>query len=136
MSAQLKSFIDRILRLKTEQDELSSDIRDIYAEAKATGFDKAALGQVVTYLRKCEKNGHAKVDEAGAIFETYLAKYQSGTPIATRAHAPDAPAAGNPAPASTSPQPRAHTISAPAAVQDGIPDFLDRRQTAVENRRS
>lgn len=38
----------------------------------------------------------------------------------------DAPDAGNPAPAPTAPQPRTNTISAPAAVHDGIPDFLRR----------
>ncbi|MDX1035654.1 DUF2312 domain-containing protein, partial [Sinorhizobium medicae] len=31
--AQIRAFIDRILRLKEEQDTIGEDIRDIYAEA-------------------------------------------------------------------------------------------------------
>lgn len=44
---QLKSFIDRVLRLKEEQDELSKDIRDVYGEAARAGICKTALGMRV-----------------------------------------------------------------------------------------
>lgn len=89
---QLRSFIERVLRLKAEQDELSRDIREIYAEAKSCGFDKTAMGQVVAHLRKVEKRGRDEVAEQSAIFETYLDAYHgitSGTAVATHTHEAD-----------------------------------------------
>ncbi|PDT55064.1 MULTISPECIES: GapR family DNA-binding domain-containing protein [Sinorhizobium] len=74
--AQIKAFIDRILRLKEEQDTIGEDIRDIYAEAKAMGFDKTAMGNVVAHLRKVAKKGHDTVAEQGAIFDLYLSSYE------------------------------------------------------------
>ncbi|MEP6830765.1 MAG: GapR family DNA-binding domain-containing protein, partial [Rhizomicrobium sp.] len=35
----LKSFIDRIERLEEERNALTADIREVYSEAKGTGFD-------------------------------------------------------------------------------------------------
>jgi len=87
--ARLKSFIDRVLRLKEEQDALADDIREVYAEAKGEGFDKTAMGEVVAYLRKIEKKGRDAVHERGAMFDLYLSTYEaSGTRIATHTHAP------------------------------------------------
>lgn len=40
---QLRSFVERIERLAEEKKALADDIRDIYAEAKANGFDVKAL---------------------------------------------------------------------------------------------
>lgn len=88
---QLKSFIDRVLRLKEEQDELSKDIRDVYGEAKSMGYDKTVMGKLVAYLRKIEKSGHEAADEAEAVFDTYLSAYQraSGMRVATHTHEED-----------------------------------------------
>ena len=87
--ARLKFFIDRVLRLKEEQDALADDIREVYAEAKGEGFDKTAMGEVVAYLRKIEKKGRDAVDERGAIFDLYLSTYEaSGMDRATHTHAP------------------------------------------------
>jgi uncharacterized protein (UPF0335 family) len=74
--AQIKAFIDRILRLKEEQDTIGEDIRDIYAEAKSMGFDKTAMGNVVAHLRKVAKKGSDTVAEQGAIFDLYLCAYE------------------------------------------------------------
>jgi uncharacterized protein (UPF0335 family) len=41
---QLKSIIDRVLRLKEEQDELAIEIREIYAEAKSNGYGQDRFG--------------------------------------------------------------------------------------------
>lgn len=78
MSAELqvKAFIERILRLKEEQDTLADDIREVYAEAKGHGYDKTALGEVVSYLRKIEKKGRDAVDERTAMFDLYLSAYE------------------------------------------------------------
>lgn len=81
---QIKAFIDRILRLKEEQDVIGDDIRDIYAEAKGMGFDKTAMGNVVAHLRKVAKKGSETVAEQGAIFDIYLAAYEGQAPAPAR----------------------------------------------------
>lgn len=87
-NAQLKSFIDRILRLKEEQDAIGDDVKDVYAEAKGQGFDKTALGNVVSHVRRIAKKGADAISEQDAIFALYLDAYEG------RAHAP-APAREN-----------------------------------------
>ncbi|MBZ3691015.1 DUF2312 domain-containing protein [Phyllobacterium calauticae] len=84
--AQLKSIIDRVLRLKEEQDELAIEIREIYAEAKGSGYDKTALGQVVSHLRKVEKVGRDALTERETMFDLYLTSYETGTTLATHTH--------------------------------------------------
>ena len=44
---QLTQFIERIERLEEEKRALMADIRDVYAEAKATGFDPKIMRQLV-----------------------------------------------------------------------------------------
>lgn len=85
---QLRALIERILRLKEEQDTLAADIREVYAEAKAGGFDKTAMGQLVAHLRKVEKVGVAAVEEGQTVFDTYLDAYRraTGTGVATHTH--------------------------------------------------
>jgi uncharacterized protein (UPF0335 family) len=76
--AEIKQFIDRVLRLKEEQDALGEDIREVYAEAKGRGYDKTVLGNVVSHLRKVEKLGHDTLHEREAIFDIYLTAYETG----------------------------------------------------------
>ncbi len=85
---QLKAYIDRVLRLKEEQDALGDDIREIYAEAKAEGYDKTIMGKIVAHLRKVLKEGDGAVTEQENVFDTYLQAYHraSGTPVATHTH--------------------------------------------------
>jgi uncharacterized protein (UPF0335 family) len=71
---QLAAFIDRILRLKTEADDIASDIKEIYQEAHANGFNKTRLGEVVTYLRKVEKDATGEAEKA-ALRDLYLDGY-------------------------------------------------------------
>ena len=86
-NSRLKSFIDRVLHLKEEEDTIKADIREVYAEMKGEGFDKTVAGQLVAHLRKVEKKGRDEVDNANAIFDLYLNEYENGTGLATRAHA-------------------------------------------------
>jgi uncharacterized protein (UPF0335 family) len=72
----IRSYVDRILRLKEEEDGLKSDIKDIYAEAKSNGFDKTALGDLVTHLRKQAKNPE-KQAERSSLFDLYLDAYEN-----------------------------------------------------------
>ena len=64
---QLRLFIERIERLEEEKKGVADDIKDVYAEAKANGYDTKTMRAVVR-LRKMEK--HAR-DEADALLETY-----------------------------------------------------------------
>ncbi len=65
---QLKAFVERVERLEEEKKATADDIRDVYAEAKANGFDIKALRTVVR-LRKQDINERK---EQEAILETYL----------------------------------------------------------------
>ena len=49
----LRSFVERIERLEEEKKSLSDDIKDVYSEAKGTGFDVKILREVVR-MRKME----------------------------------------------------------------------------------
>src|SRR5437667_7777620 len=43
----LKAFVERVERLEEEKKAIGDDIRDVYAEAKANGFDVKALRTIV-----------------------------------------------------------------------------------------
>ena len=64
---QLRLFIERIERLEEEKKGIADDIKDVYAEAKATGYDTKTMRQIVR-LRKMEN--HVR-QEAEALLETY-----------------------------------------------------------------
>jgi uncharacterized protein (UPF0335 family) len=65
---QLKAFVERIERLEEEKKATSDDIRDVYAEAKGTGFDTRALRTIVR-LRKLDMDERREQQE---VLDTYL----------------------------------------------------------------
>jgi uncharacterized protein (UPF0335 family) len=65
---QLKAFVERIERLEEEKKAIADDIRDVFAEAKATGFDVKALRTVV----RMRKQDADERKEHELILETYL----------------------------------------------------------------
>jgi len=65
---QLRSFIERIERIEEEKAALSSDVREVYAEAKANGYDPKIMRQVIK-LRKMDGNERA---EQEALLDVYL----------------------------------------------------------------
>jgi uncharacterized protein (UPF0335 family) len=65
---QLRSFIERIERLEEEKKALADDIREVYSEAKGTGFDTKIMRQVIR-LRKME---NADRQEQEAMLDLYL----------------------------------------------------------------
>lgn len=65
---QLRSFVERIERLEEEKRAIADDIKDVYAEAKANGFDAKVLRQVVR-LRKQEPTER---QEQEALLELYM----------------------------------------------------------------
>jgi uncharacterized protein (UPF0335 family) len=64
----LRSFIERIERLEEEKKALADDIREVYSEAKGTGFDTKVMRQVIR-LRKMES---ADRQEQEAMLDLYL----------------------------------------------------------------
>lgn len=44
---RLKSFIERIERLEEEKAALAEDIKEVYAEAKGTGFDPKIMRKII-----------------------------------------------------------------------------------------
>ena len=64
---RLKSFVERIERLEEEKRGLQEDIKEVYAEAKGTGFDTKIIRQIIR-LRKMDK---ADRQEQEAILELY-----------------------------------------------------------------
>ena len=64
---QLKLFIERIERLEEEKKGIADDIKDVYAEAKANGYDVKTMRTIVR-LRAMEANAR---QEAEALLETY-----------------------------------------------------------------
>jgi uncharacterized protein (UPF0335 family) len=67
-NSHLKSFINRIERLNEEREALSADIREVFSEAKGTGFDTKIMRQVIR-LRKLDK---ADFQEQEAVLDLYL----------------------------------------------------------------
>ena len=65
---QLKAFVERIERLEEEKKTIADDIRDVYAESKANGFDVKALRTIVR-LRKQEPTER---QEQQLILDTYM----------------------------------------------------------------
>lgn len=65
---QLKAIVARIERLEEEKAATSSDIRDVYAEAKAMGFDPKILRTVVRLL----KQDASEREEHEAVLATYM----------------------------------------------------------------
>ena len=65
---QLRQFIEQIERLEEEKKALSGDIRDKFAEAKATGFDVKVMRQIIR-LRKKSK---VERQEEESVLEVYM----------------------------------------------------------------
>lgn len=65
---RLRSFIERIERLEEEKAGLAADIREVYAEAKGSGFDPKVMRQVVR-LRKLDDVDRR---EQEMVLDTYL----------------------------------------------------------------
>lgn len=65
---QLRGFIERVERLDEERKGISDDIKDVYGEAKANGYDVKTMRKMVQ-LRKMDKD---KRDHQRAMEETYL----------------------------------------------------------------
>ncbi|MFY9970379.1 MAG: DUF2312 domain-containing protein [Roseiarcus sp.] len=68
-AGHLRAFIERIERLEEEKKALADDIKDVYGEAKANGFDTRIMRKVVS-IRKQDRD---KRIEEETILDLYLA---------------------------------------------------------------
>ena len=66
---RLRSFIERIERLEEEKQALADDIKEVFAEAKATGFDVKTIRKII----RMRKQDLDQRNEEEALLETYLA---------------------------------------------------------------
>jgi uncharacterized protein (UPF0335 family) len=64
---RLKSFIERIERLEEEKQALAGDIKEVYAEAKGTGFDTKIMRQIIR-IRKRDRD---EIDEEETLLDLY-----------------------------------------------------------------
>jgi uncharacterized protein (UPF0335 family) len=67
-AGQLRAFLERIERLEEEKKGISDDIKEVFAEAKGTGFDTKAIRALI----KIRKQDQAERQEAESILETYM----------------------------------------------------------------
>lgn len=65
---QLRTIVERIERLEEEKKSVADDIKDVYGEAKANGYDTTVLRKIVA-LRKQDQNSRL---EQEAILDTYM----------------------------------------------------------------
>ena len=65
---QLRAFVERIERLEEEKKALNDDIKDVYAEAKGSGYDVKVLRQVIR-LRKQDSNERQEME---SLLDLYL----------------------------------------------------------------
>lgn len=66
-AGQLRAFVERIERLEEDKQAIADDIKDVFAEAKGTGFDTKALR---TIIRERKKDAHERQEEE-AILDLY-----------------------------------------------------------------
>lgn len=64
---RLRSFIERIERLEEERRSIADDIKEVYSEAKGTGFDTKIMRQLVR-LRRMDKDD---LDEQETLLDIY-----------------------------------------------------------------
>lgn len=63
---QLRLLIERIERLEEEKKGISDDVKDVYLEAKATGYDAKIMRQIIR-LRKMQPHDRQEME---AILQT------------------------------------------------------------------
>ncbi len=65
---QLRSLVERIERLEEDKKAIAGDIKEVYAEAKANGFDTKILRKVITIRKK----DRTEREEEEAMLDLYM----------------------------------------------------------------
>lgn len=68
---RLKAFVERIERLEEEKKALAEDIKEIYGEAKATGFDSKTIRKIVG-LRKLDSEKRREEEELLELYKSAI----------------------------------------------------------------
>lgn len=68
---RLRAFVERIERLEEEKKALSDDIREVYSEAKGTGYDVKVLRQIIR-LRKMDSSDRNEMEEVLDVYKRAL----------------------------------------------------------------
>jgi uncharacterized protein (UPF0335 family) len=71
---QLKILVERIERLEEEKRALSADIKEVYAEAKANGFDTKIVRKVITIRKKDRHEREEEQAMLGMLADTPLGR--------------------------------------------------------------
>ena len=66
-AGELRQFVERIERLEMEKKDIADQIKEVYAESKARGYDVKAMRSIIS-LRKRDKDDIA---EQEAVIEMY-----------------------------------------------------------------
>jgi uncharacterized protein (UPF0335 family) len=67
----LQKFVDRIERLSEERTLLSSDVREVYAKCKDSGYDPRAVREIIR-IRKMNKNDLDAMEQAVHLYRQAL----------------------------------------------------------------
>jgi uncharacterized protein (UPF0335 family) len=68
---RLLAFVERIERLEEEKKALANDIREVYSEAKGTGYDIKVLRQIIR-LRKMDQSDRNEMEEVLDVYKRAL----------------------------------------------------------------
>jgi uncharacterized protein (UPF0335 family) len=63
----LRQFIERIERLESEKKDLMQDVKEVFAEAKGSGFDAKIMKEII----KLRKKDQADIEEEEYLLDTY-----------------------------------------------------------------
>lgn len=64
---RLRLLIERIERLEEEKKAIGEDIKDVYTEAKAVGYDAKIIREIIRLRKKSEDD----LQEWSAVLQTY-----------------------------------------------------------------
>lgn len=70
-AGHLRAFIERVEKLEEEKQAISEDIRDVYGEAKATGYDAKIMRKIVA-MRKQDKHKRKEEEEILGLYLSAL----------------------------------------------------------------
>ncbi len=68
---RLKSFVERVENLEAEKQALAEDIKEVYSEAKSSGFDIKILRQIIR-LRKMDENDRSEMETLLEVYKRAL----------------------------------------------------------------
>ena len=68
-AGHLRAFLERVERLEEEKRAIADDIKEVYAEAKGTGYDVKIMRKIIS-LRRMDRDKRREEEE---ILELYLA---------------------------------------------------------------